>query len=79
MFRKVRRVRDGRVEHAWLIGGEFKSRIIGEEGNRIGERFVAVAFNWAKVNSPTIWHSSKEWEQPLSPFPGIIFIPASRN
>lgn len=47
--------------------GSRKSRIIerGEEGggeNRIGERFVAEAsFNWAKVNSPTIWHSSKEW------------------
>lgn len=53
---------------------EFKSRIIGGGGdNRIGERFVAVAFNWAKVNSPTIWHSSKEWEQRFSRN-AVIFI-----
>lgn len=57
---------------------EFKSRIIGGGGdNRIGERFVAVAFNWAKVNSPTIWHSSKEWEQPL--FPERSDFHTSRN
>lgn len=49
-----------RARVADIIGGGEGGKEGGE--NRIGERFVAEAsFNWAKVNSPTIWHSSKEW------------------